>query len=378
MTEIPFARVRHWMFEEALPFWAEHGIDREFGGFLEELTFDGQPTSVDFKRVRVTCRQLYAFSHAAILGWTEGTALSDRAYEYLLAKARTPDGGFVRLLTRQGEVKDPTPDLYDIAFALFGLSWRYRLTKDADALRVAHETLDYVQDKMRAPNGGFLPWLPPTGPRLQNPHMHLIEASLSLFDSTGEARFLDQAREVAGLFKDKFFDRHTLGERFGDDWRRISGEEGRVLEPGHHFEWAWILAQFQRVTGEDMTKPMRALIAFGERGVDPNSHAAIDAIRDDGAPIELTSRSWPNTERIKAHLALFELTGADPSVPVNETLGLLFSRYLAVEPRGLWMDQFDGEGRPIAKAVPASILYHLFLCFSEVLRLEPKLAAQTR
>ena len=63
---------------------------------------------------------------------------------------------------------------------------------------------------------------------------------------------------------------------------------------------------------------------------------------------------------------------------MNETLSLLFNRYLAVEPRGSWMDQFDGEGRPIAKAVPASILYHLFLCFSEVLRLEPQLTAQTR
>ncbi len=54
---------------------------------------------------------------------------------------------------------------------------------------------------------------------------------------------------------------------------------------------------------------------------------------------------------------------------------LLFSKYLAVEPRGAWMDQFDGDGRPIAKAVPASILYHFFLCFSEVLRLEPRLSA---
>lgn len=378
MSEIPFARVRRWMFEEALPFWAEHGIDRAYGGFLEELTFDGQPTGVDFKRVRVTCRQLYAFSHAAILGWDEGRALSDRAYEYLIAKARLPGGAWARLLTREGEIKDATPDLYDIAFALFGLSWRYRLTKDAEVLRVVHETLDYVQGEMRGPHAGFWQWLPPTGPRLQNPHMHLIEASLSLFESTGEQRFLDQAREVAVLFDEALFDGRTLGERFSEDWRRLPGEEGRTLEPGHHFEWAWILAQYQRLTGQDMIKQARALIAFGERGVDPNSHAAIDAIRDDGAPLELSSRSWPNTERIKAHLALFELTGADPSGPVSETLALLFSRYLAVEPRGSWMDQFDGEGRPIAKAVPASILYHLFLCFSEVLRLEPKLAPQTR
>ncbi len=378
MTQIPFARVRTWMFEDALPFWAEHGIDRECGGFLEELTFDGKPTAIDFKRVRVICRQLYAFSHAALLGWDEGRAFSDRAYDYLIARARTRDGGWARLLTRQGEIKDSTPDLYDIAFALFGLAWRYRLTKDSAVLQVAHETLDFVQQKMRGPNCGFWQWLPPTGPRLQNPHMHLIEASLALFDATGEQRFLDQAKEIAALFKASLFDGRTLGERFTEHWQRIGGDEGRVLEPGHHFEWAWILAQYQRVTGEDMVAQARALTAFGEKGVGPKTRMTIDAIRDDGAPLLRTSRSWPNTERIKAHLALFELTGADPSRPVNETLDLLFSKYLAVEPRGSWMDQFDGEGRPIAKAVPASILYHFFLCFSEVLRLEPKLKDQTR
>lgn len=376
MTQIPFARVRAWMFNEALPFWAEHGIDRDYGGFLEELTFKGEPTAVDFKRVRVICRQLYAFSHGALLGWSEGAALSDRAYEYLIAKARTGDGGWARLLTRRGEIKDPTADLYDIAFVLFGLAWRYRLTKDVSVLQLAHETLDFIQQKMRAPNGGFWQWLPPTGPRLQNPHMHTIEASLALFEATGEARFLDQAREIAALFSDAFFDGRTLGERFSEDWRRIPGPEGAVLEPGHHFEWVWILALYQRAAGQDMTPFVRPLIAFGEQGVDPNTHMSIDAISEDGVPLQRSSRSWPNTERIKAHLALFELSGVDPSEPVNETLDLLFSKYLAVEPAGSWMDQFDGQGRAMAKAVPASILYHFILCFSEVLRLEPRLCAQ--
>jgi mannose/cellobiose epimerase-like protein (N-acyl-D-glucosamine 2-epimerase family) len=378
MSAIPFARVRGWMFDEALPFWASHGVDRPFGGFLEELTFDGAPTDVAFKRVRVICRQLYVFSHAALLGWSDGRALSDRAYEYLVAKARTPDGGWARRLTRQGEIKDPTPDLYDIAFVLFSLAWRYRLTSEPAVLRLAHETLDFVQRNMAGPHGGFWQWLPPTGPRLQNPHMHLIEASLALFEATQEQRFLEQAREIAALFKGRLFDGRTLGERFTDDWRRIAGEEGRKLEPGHHFEWAWILARYQQAAGENMVAEARALTAFGEKGVDPKTHMTIDLIRDDGAALERSSRSWPNTERIKAHLALFELAGADPTAPVSETLEVLFGNYLAVAPRGSWMDQFDGDGRPIAKAVPASILYHLFLCFSEVLRLEPRLSAQTR
>ncbi len=60
--------VRHWMFEEALPFWAEHGVDRAFGGYVEQLSLDGSDAAVDFKRTRVICRQIYVFSHAALLG----------------------------------------------------------------------------------------------------------------------------------------------------------------------------------------------------------------------------------------------------------------------------------------------------------------------
>jgi mannose/cellobiose epimerase-like protein (N-acyl-D-glucosamine 2-epimerase family) len=376
MTQIPFAEVRDWMFKAALPLWARVGVDEQYGGFLEELDFKGQPTSVDFKRVRVTCRQVYVFSHAALQGWSEGAALSQRGYDYLLQKARRDDGGFVRLLTRQGAVKDATPDLYDISFALFAFAWRYRLTGDEEVRRVALETLSFVREHMRGPGAGFWQWLPPTGPRLQNPHMHLTEACIAAFEAFGEEIYLDQARELVALFRSKLFDGRTLGERFNDHWVRISGEEGRRLEPGHAFEWAWILSRYQTLTGEEVADIVTSLVAFGERfGINPKTGAVCDEVRDDGAPLITSSRSWPNTERIKAHLALFELTRDEPDETVAVTTRLLFDKYLSTDVRGLWMDHLDGDGKPIAKAVPASIFYHLFLAFSEILRLEPDLTA---
>jgi mannose/cellobiose epimerase-like protein (N-acyl-D-glucosamine 2-epimerase family) len=41
MNPIPFADIRAWMFRDALPFWAEYGVDGANGGFLEELAQDG-------------------------------------------------------------------------------------------------------------------------------------------------------------------------------------------------------------------------------------------------------------------------------------------------------------------------------------------------
>jgi N-acylglucosamine 2-epimerase/mannose-6-phosphate isomerase len=125
-----------------------------------------------------------------------------------------------------------------------------------------------------------------------------------------------------------------------------------------------------------MTEQAAALVDFSERyGVDPKTGIAFQVVRDDGVPLDRSSRTWPNTERIKGHLALFEAAGRDPRPAVSSSARLLLDHYLATEVPGLWMDHFDADGRAIAANVPASTLYHVFLAFAEVLRLEPRLRA---
>lgn len=374
MSELLLDEVRTWTFDHALPLWAERGVDRRHDGFLEELSFDGDATAVSFKRVRVICRQTYVFAHAAELGWSAGAELSRLGYEYMLDKARLGEGQWARVLSREGRVIDPAPDLYDLSCVILALAWRYRLSKDAAALKHAHATLDFIQDRLRAPHGGY--WSSDEQQSLkQNPHMHLTEACCAAFEASGERRFLDQANELVGLLRRRLFDGETLGEVFSPDWRRRSG----ALEPGHHFEWAWILSELGRLGGGDYAAEAAALSAFAEAARDPQSGAVYDQVSEAGAPLADTSRSWPNTERLKAGLALFELSGADTGAMVSGSARLLLDRYLATPVRGLWYDQFDGAGRMVAGAVPASIFYHLFLAFSELLRVGPKmLAAQAR
>lgn len=372
MNQVPFAAARSWMFDAALPFWAAHGVDRVNGGFHEELTPAGVPTACDFKRVRVICRQIYVFAHASLLGWTPGAALSEWGYKYLVTQAHLREGGWARKLSRYGAVIDPTIDLYELAFVIFAMAWRYRVSADPEVRAHALDTLDFIRTRMRAPNGGFWHTLPLTGFREQNPHMHLAEACLVGFEATGEEVFLDTAREIVQLFATRFFDPRTLGERFDQTWTRVGG--GGV-EPGHHFEWTWILAHYQRLTGEPVASIAARSAEFAERhGVDPATRAVYDLLNEDGTPLQRSSRVWPNTERIKAALALFELDGRDPRGAVASSAGLIFGRYFADNRPGLWTDQFDGDGKPLTTAVPASCVYHLFLAFSEMLRLETEIS----
>ena len=372
MSPVPFEAARAWMFEAALPLWAERGVDRVDGGFYEELDAEGRPTACDFKRVRVMCRQIYVFSHGTVLGWKPGADISEWGYKHLVTQARLREGGWARVLSRRGAVIDATIDLYELAFVIFAMAWRYRASGDPEARAHALDTLEFIRTRMRAPNGGFWHSLPLTGTREQNPHMHLAEACLVAFEATGEEVFLDTAREVVQLFATRFFDPRTLGERFDQTWARVGG--GGV-EPGHHFEWTWILAHYQRLTGDPVGTLAARSAEFAERyGVDPGTHAVYDALSQEGDVLESSSRIWTNTERIKAALGLFELDGRDPRPALSSSCGLIFGRYFANDIPGLWTDRFDGMGKSMTTATPASCVYHLFLAFSEMLRLEPQIA----
>lgn len=366
-------QIHDWMFNAALPWWAEHGVDRVNGGFVEQVTPDGADAGIAFKRTRVTARQIYVFSHAHMLGFKPGLALAGHGVEFLLGKTwNGPAKGFARKLTLDGGALDPTPDLYDHAFVLFALAWHHKASGDQNSRDWMHRTLDYIETHMRVSGGeGFWHELPPKGWRQQNPHMHLTEACLAAFEATGEARFSTLAKEIIGTFNARFFDpqTQTLAEFFTEDLARAPGDDGRIVEPGHQFEWAWILNSCRKLLGVQLAPQIRALAGFAEtHGVDRTTKITFNSVRDDGAPIDRASRTWPNTERIKAAIALHELDGIDPSPVIASSAALLFDRYLGRTLPGTWVDLVDASGKSVPGNAPASTFYHVFLAFAEVLR----------
>jgi len=359
------------MFDTALPFWATNGVDFKNGGFTERLDANGRDLCCNFKRTRVTARQIYVFSHASLQGWRPETPVLDHGYAALRRAWLGPQGGWARTLTRDGAILDATPDLYDIAFSLFALGWYMRATGDETALELALETLDFLDERLRWPDGGFLHDADAAGPRQQNPHMHLMEAALSLQQAHPHRRFAALADELVDLFKTKLFDSNsrTLTEYFGDGWARLDDSKGSIVEPGHQFEWAWILGEHSKLFGADHTRTIKDLVELPEAfGVDPLTKVTFNQIDVDGARLNAGSRTWPNTERIKGWIALSEVTGVDCAEAVASSTHVLFNRHLDAQP-GLWREEFDESGRCVTDFVPSSTLYHVFLAFSEALRL---------
>ena len=379
--DIPSAHAafRGWMFGHALPFWATAGNDAPGLGVHEALELDGAPAALPFKRMRVQARQIYVFSHAALLGWDPGRAVAEDAYAFITRHGSRADGAWSRRLTPDGTVLDSAVDLYDLAFVLFALAWHARLTRSEEPLARARRTVEYILEHMPHPPAGFHNVLPyEDGPRQQNPHMHLLEAMLALLETTGDPFYADQAHALVALFRRHLFDAATgtLGEFFSPDWSPAPGEPGTRIEPGHHLEWVWLLDQYARLTGRDTEAEAAALYGFALRhGMDPATGLVWDAVGRDGTLRQASARLWPQTEAIKAHAVRATRPAATPAERTQaaalaaRTVRTMGTRYLQGGPAGTWLDQFGPDGALLSRSIPTSSFYHVFMGYAELDRL---------
>ncbi|HEX8233004.1 MAG TPA: AGE family epimerase/isomerase [Caulobacteraceae bacterium] len=373
---IRFAEVRAWLLDKALPLWSGPGLDRRFGGSVEALDFSGADAALPVKRVRAQARQVYVFTHLDLLG--AGSADAARhCWDFLSAKARRADGAWARLLARDGSIADGAADAYDHAFILLALAWRAR-AGEPGAVGEAHATLD-VLDRLLSlgPGRGWAAAEDRPQARLQNPHMHLLEAALELTLVSGDQRFAEMARAILRLFETRLFEpeRGLIYEDSAEDWGALPRGASPV-EPGHLFQWSWLLHRAGEVLGVDHRAEAAALYRAAERlGTDPETGLTYDGLEGAGLEPVRTFRTWPQTEHLKAALGMFEHQGLDTRAEVAALVGRLLDRYLAAPVAGGWVDRFGPGWTPLAQDMPASTFYHLLVAFSELLRLEPALSA---
>jgi mannose-6-phosphate isomerase len=373
------AEVRRHLLHELLPLWYERGVDRAHGGFHNRLTRDLEPADDGYKRLVVQTRQIYVFSHAALLGapdWARRTA--EEGVQFLWDKFwDRAHGGWYFKTTPAGEPLDRRKDTYAHAFVLFALAYFHRATGDDAALEMAHSTLDLLDRRLADPqHGGYLEgaaedWTADRSVRRQNPHMHLLEAFLSLYEARAEPLFRERADSMVELLQQRFLDREAgcLLEFFTSDWEPQPGSQGRVVEPGHHFEWVWLLHRHAHLFRLELAPEAEALFSFALRfGVDPRSGAVFDELDPSGAVVRPTQRVWPQTEFLQALAARYEATREANRL---DRLQWQLDRCLTarVKPgQGSWEEQLDRRGRPVSEFLPASTVYHVFLALTEVAR----------
>jgi len=354
--------IRDWLWT-AFEVWSAKAWDAEQGGFVEQLSLEGVPDLEATRRVRVQARQVFSFAKAIEMGWPgadKAKELVDQGVDYLNTKLRHPDGGWVHTVARDGTPVDDRRDLYDHAFIILAGATAYRITGSDMALQMADDAIAFIDTELKDhKHGGWFEGLPATLPRRANPHMHLLEAMLAYHEATGCELALGRAAECVRLFETRFFNPATdvMAEYFTQDWRVETPESETIFEPGHHYEWATLLLEFEQHTVHDTTSWRRRLIKGADaRSTNPRTQLAVNALLANGVLKNDNSRLWHQLEKLRAHLFHIDpASNSGPSVLVKD----IFSRYLNGGSEGGWIDELDASGRPVSRCVPASMLYHL-------------------
>jgi mannose/cellobiose epimerase-like protein (N-acyl-D-glucosamine 2-epimerase family) len=362
-----------WATDAALPLWATAGFDLEHGRFEERLTLGAKRLPDVPVRLLSQARQIYAYALAARRGWYGGAvALVEQAYASMVRDFHGRDGrdGWIFSIRRDGAVADPRRDFYAHTFVLLAIASYVQATGKRQALALADETLGFVDRHLRAADGeGFLEGLPLSdGPRRQNPHMHMFEGLLSLWECSEDARYLTRAGELFDLFAARFFraDPGILGEYFTAGLEPAEGIAGSIVEPGHHYEWVWLLRRFGQITGRSVQPYVDALYDFADRYGFDGAGLIVDELLVDGSHHAPSRRIWPVAEAVKANLVEARMGRPRSEGKAASLAALLRDRFLISDPSGGWHDRLDGRGACLSKFMPASTLYHIVCAIDEL------------
>ena len=353
------ARFADWMRLRALPLWATIG-QQESGAFLEAVSLDGRAFP-SVRRTRVQARQIQVFAQAGLLGWAGPWRTHvTTGLECLFKSYRRNDGLFRTLLAADGGPLDETAMVYDQAFVLLALA-------TATTAGVTHPDIDQTATTIRLhlmstvlPNGALIEAGP--HPYQANAHMHLLEACLAWEDAGGDSGWTDLSDRLVALARSVFIDAEGfVREFFAPDWSAAPGEDGGLVEPGHQFEWAWLLARYAARRGDEAVRAdAECLYRWGMKGIAASRQVAVDAMNKDGSIRSDRARLWPQTEWAKAALILSNTTtdGARANFLMDAASAQrAIWRYLT--PDGLWQDKMTTDGSFIDEPAPASSLYHL-------------------
>ncbi len=390
---MPMPPLRDWTLNTCLKTWADIAQDSRHGGFFPRLGPDLRPVTEDPKPCLTIMRLLFTYAHATTLGagpWARAAA--DSCYDFAVRHLWDETTGGWRMRVGcdgdpQGPGADPAKDTYDQGFVLLAMAWYHKVTGRAEPLDWMRRTMAFLDAEVRDPvHGGYHERLWKEGepyplPRRQNPHMHLLEGLLAACELTGERGWLERAAAIVDLMNRKFRDpaNGTLREFMGRDWSDFPPPQGRVREPGHHFEWTWLLLHYRRLSGDDAVLPIAdSLYGFAVRhGVENDPAlplAAYDEVAADGSVLTPSKILWPQTEAIKAFLARWEFLGdEDARMRAQRHLDAMFRHYIDTT-SGAWCNRITRDGAPLETEVPTRILYHLYMALAEAIRVLPERA----
>ncbi len=249
--------------EKLIPFW-EGLKDKENGGYYGYMGYDLAIDTHYEKGCILNSRILWFFSNAyMLLGEDHLKDAAEHAYKFLKdCCIDKENGGVYWSVTYNGKISDDTKHTYNQAFAIYALSSYYDAVKDEEALKIAEELFNLIEEKCTDEYGyleAFSRTFEPAGndklsengvmaDKTMNTLLHVFEAYTEYYRASHNEKAAARLRFMLDIFKNNVYN-EKLGRQevfFDQKYTPLID----LYSYGHDIETAWLLDRGLEVLGD--------------------------------------------------------------------------------------------------------------------------------
>jgi N-acylglucosamine 2-epimerase len=347
---------RDGLLEDCVPFWIDHCVDREYGGFMFCLDRDGTIIDTD-KGVWTQGRFTWLLStlYAEVEPRAEWLELARHGLDFIRRYGFDSDGRMFFQVTRDGRPLRKRRYIFSETFAVSALAAYARAAGDDRARQEAVDLFKLIVRYLTTP--GLLP--PKVNPEVRPmkglaiPMILIITAQVlrqASDDPISDEWIQRSIEEIERDFMKPEFE--AVLETVGPNGEFIDHFDGRMLNPGHSIEAAWFIMQEAQQRGGDahlLKLGTTILDWMWKRGWD-EEYGGLLYYRDvKGLPVQEYWQDmkfwWPHNEAIIATLMAYQLTGDEKYARWHQMIHDWSYAHFPDPEYGEWFGYLHRDGR---------------------------------
>jgi len=249
------AMYREELVQRILPFWLNHSIDKEHGGFFTCLDRDGSVYDTD-KFMWLQGRQVWCFSYMYhhLEQRPEWLEIAMNGARFMEKHGRDAEGNWYFSLTADGKPLVQPYNIFSDCFATMAFAALDKAAPNEHYRNIATQTFENILRRRHNWKGIYNKAYPGTRPlRNFSLPMILCNLSLELEHVIGSERVDAFIPEVIDEVMNVFY-QPSLGlilENVNEDGSFADCFEGRLLNPGHAIEAMWFIMDLGKRLGDE-------------------------------------------------------------------------------------------------------------------------------
>ena len=349
---------RHTLLDDVIPFWEEHSVDWEYGGYFSCLDREGNVFDTD-KFMWMQCREVWTFSklYNEVERKEQWLKIAKNGADFLARHGMDEQGNWYFSLDRQGRPLVQPYNIYSDCDACIGYSQYAKASGDAGAKEIALRTYRNILRRKDEPKGKYSKSYPGTRSlRELGPTVSILITTLDMEWLLGAEEF----NEVVDTSLVEIFEARAERRNLLYEWTALDGGQpdcfdGRLILPGHGIEGMWYVMEAGRRRGDDelINKALDVALAEIEFGWDKEYGGIYYFLDVKGRPLLQLEWDrklwWVHLETLVAFAMGYALTGRKKSWEWFEKVHEYTWAKFPDPEYGEWWGYLDRRGEPFLK-----------------------------